>query len=68
MQKTRRLMDEIILNPVVFYYTWFRKPNFYVQVMSKHYSDVYFSFFFFFFFFLGGGGREHAQKVKKKTA
>ena len=48
-----------------FYYTWFRKPNFCVQAMSKQYSNV-----------LGGGGclggDEHIEKQKfgdeKKTS
>ena len=57
MQKTRRLMDESIVSfqlfLVLFYYTWFRKPNFCVQAMSKQYLDVC--------FFLGG---EHVQKLK----
>ena len=31
-----------VLNSVVFCYTWFRKPNFCFQAMSKQYPDVCF--------------------------
>ena len=45
-----------VLNSFVFYYTWFRKPNFCVQTMSEQYlADC------FFFSFPQG---EHAQKPK----
>ena len=33
---------QIFLISVVFYYTWFRKPNFCAQATSKQYSDVCF--------------------------
>ena len=39
--------------------TWFRKPNFCIQAMSKQYSYVW--FFLVFFFFGGGGGMRIAR-------
>ena len=43
--KARRLMDENSVSfqmflILVFYYTWFRKPNFCVQTMSEQYLEV----------------------------
>ena len=48
-----------VLNSVVFYYTWFRKPNVCIQAMSKQYTHVYFRV-------LGRAG-EHAQKPKFRS-
>ena len=64
MQKARRLMDQNsvsfqnVFNSLVFYYTWFRKPNFRVQTRSEQYLEVC---FVFVLFFVRG---EHAQKPK----
>ena len=47
-----------VLNSVVFYYTWFRKPNFCVQAISKQYLDVW--------FFVGRGACAEAKIWGKK--
>ena len=65
MQKTRPLMDENSVSFQIFLillsftdYTWFRKPNFCVQAMSKQYSDVW------GFFFGGGGSMRISQNLE----
>ena len=45
MQKARRLMDENVPNSLVFYYTWFRKPNSRVQRRSEQYLEACFALF-----------------------
>ena len=46
--------QSVTLSSLVFYYTWFRKPNFCVQTMPEQYLEVC-------FFFVRG---EHAQQPK----
>ena len=49
-----------VLNSLVFYYTWFRKPNFRAQTRPEQYLEVC-----FVLFFCTG---EHAQKLKFEKA
>ena len=55
-----------VLNSLVFYCTWFRKPNYCVQTMSEQYLAVW--FFFFSFSYRGSMRRSQIFFSEKKTS
>ena len=52
-----------VLNSSVFYYTWFRKPNFRVQTRSEQYLEASFILFLFFFY---GGSMRRSQNLEMR--